>query len=698
VPVNAPDSPYTLALNPGTLIADRYRIDGAAAGASATAIRYNAQDMTTGDPVVVKEFLARSFVSREPDGVSVRPHSAEDERDFLRAVRRFALEGALLAEVRHPNLVRVRRVLDANGTTYWVMDRHRTHSLSEFLQSAGGHLAPAQAGRLVQQLLLALEPLHTESMIHRGLSPRSVHVTADGSALLLGFSTRRHVALHATDLVPGFAAFEQYGTRDIGPWTDVYAISAILFYLLTGVTPPSALERAAGEALASPSVLVPGLPAGLVRLVLRGMALLPQQRPHAASELRRQLETSLAEGSGATSRSASASLGYEAAMLGENNGGDETDRGSTLRLAEGGIVVPGEEPGAAAGLLRKLGTAFRRPAAEAPITELIPERQRQAPPAREIPQPAPALSIEQPRVVQQAVAPIEVPMPAPVAAAPRPVDVAQPVARPKAIETLPPAPVPVAAPRAFDVAAEIALAQEEFNLAVTQPNRRRRYSLVAAAALVIGIAGSLALLTRSGAASGSSIAATAQAQPSSASSDAASRPVAPASHEAVEGGAVLQSTKQSDTQTTRPAGQTASGNQRTATTAREAALAPARRAESPAPTQPTGVLPSGSLPRLSIAVNASTDLKIVPPEILVDARTRLTNGQDQVDQGDYQVARRTFRSALTQLDSIANRYPDSQSLRSLRKEIEQADTKAVQACGAENEMRKRRGDQTRACQ
>jgi hypothetical protein len=112
------------------------------------------------------------------------------------------------------------------------------------------------------------------------------------------------------------------------------------------------------------------------------------------------------------------------------------------------------------------------------------------------------------------------------------------------------------------------------------------------------------------------------------------------------------------------------------------------------------VLPAGRLPNLKIAAisGSTTDLKILPPELLVDSRTRLTNGQDQAEQGDYVVARRTFRGAIAQLDSVAARYPDSQSIKSLRRDIEQADSRAQQACSAENDMRKRRGEEARACQ
>src|SRR5256885_1813126 len=211
VNADALESQHALALRPGVLLADRYRLVRSGRGTSSFAFSYNAEDLSTGEAVVIKEFFPRSLVSREADGLSVRPHSQECERDFLRALHRFALEGAVLAESSHPNLVRVRAVIDANATVYLVMEQHETQPLAEYMKSVGGRILSADAGRLIQDLLSALQILHADSIIHHDLSPRTVHVGADGSARLLEFSARRHLPLHATDLASGFAAFEQYG-------------------------------------------------------------------------------------------------------------------------------------------------------------------------------------------------------------------------------------------------------------------------------------------------------------------------------------------------------------------------------------------------------------------------------------------------------------------------------------------------------
>ncbi|HEY2376982.1 MAG TPA: protein kinase [Gemmatimonadaceae bacterium] len=665
---DAQESNHALALRAGALLADRFRVVRSSRGTSPFAFSYQAEDLLNGDAVVIKEFFPRSLVSRGADGVSVRPHSPDCERDFLRALHRFALEGAVLAEIAHPHVVRVRTVVDANQTVYQVMDRHETQSLADFLQSSQGRVPPADAKRIIQQLLSALELLHAESIIHRDLSPRTVHVTDAGAAILLEFSARRHLPVHTADLASGFAAFEQYGTKDIGPWTDVYATSALLYFLLTGTTPPSALERAAGEAVASPLTTVSGLAPGLAGLVMRGMALLPQQRPHAVSEFRRQLESALVEGRSAPARAQHTTSSPEIASR-FDEGHPDVDAGAGLRLAAGGIVVPGEERGSAR-LFRKLKSA----AARFGGNSLPPDLPLETDPFEAFARSAAA----------------SVAMPAP----PRPTIVEErplaptPTSTPIVTAFGAALPVPAAATRRFDLVAETLTPEDEFT-DMAAPSRRRRYSLAAGALLVVGIGSSLILLARSGRASGVRAP---SGTPAGASTPSASAS-APA-HQVVEGGAVLQSVSHSSSAADPAVDSPASVAKRSNAPERTAAPAASR---SPDPTPV--IVPAGRMPSVKIAVPGSAqELKIVPPEVLVDARTRLTNGQDQADQGDYVIARRTFRTAIAQVDSIVNRYPDSQAIKNLRRDIEQADGRALQACTAENEMHKRRGEEARACQ
>ena len=671
------------ALRPGVILADRFRLVRSERGTSPFAFSYQAEDLTTGESVIIKEFFPRSLVSRGADGLSVRAHSPECERDFLRALHRYALEGAVLAESTHPNLVRVRAVVDANATVYLVMNCHATQSLGDYVRAAGGRVASADAGRIVQHLLSALQVLHTESIIHRDLSPRSVHVGADGSAILLEFSARRHLPLHATDLASGFAAFEQYGMRDIGPWTDVYAVSALLYYMLTGAVPPSALDRAAGEGFVSPLASIPGVAPGLARLAMKGMALLPQQRPHAVSELRRLLDGALAEAAATAPRSAPSAAQSEVApsemaQSVEDANVSDYDRTAPLRLAAGGIVMPGEERGLR--LLRMLGGAasrFRRSMTPNPRTTSGP-----AASAYEAPEPRSTRREREPE------APPVMERTAPMVASPT-------FSAPAVALSKPPTASSPEQPRGMDLAAEIALATDVVQSMAVEENNRRRYNIAAMAALVLVVGGSLVVLARNGRASG------VRTQETVVPAATSTPPSSPAgtggdSHVAVESGAVQQSTTRAAAVPSRSESDSPAAKH-AAPAARQTPVAAASNPE-PSPAREP-VLPAARIPNVKFAVTGgAADLKIVPPELLVDPRTRLTNGEDQVEQGEYITARRTFRSAILQLDSAATRYPESQAIKSLKRDLEQADTRAVQACAAENEMRKRRGEQARACQ
>jgi serine/threonine protein kinase len=717
VTADALDSQHALALRPGVLLADRFRLVRLIRGTSSFAFSYEAEDLTSGDTVIIKEFFPRSLVSRAADGAAIKPHSPECERDFLRALHRFALEGAVLAESTHPNLVRVRAVVDANGTVYLVMDRYEAQPLAEFIRGAGGRIASSEAGRLAHQLLAALQVLHSESIIHRDLSPRSVHVGADGAAILLEFSARRHLPLHASDLASGFAAFEQYGMREIGPWTDVYAVSALLYYMLTGNAPPSALERAAGEAVPSPIASVPGVIPGLARLAVKGMALLPQQRPHAVSELRRQLDGALAEANATQARNAAnalaADMAADSASIAYENAGDD-ERAAPLRLAAGGIVVPGEERSAR--LLRKLGSVasrLRRTMAPNAIPDLEPDEEPESelrysppPPTQTVtparqPEPVPTARQPEPAPTPLRQAPLAssshqaegVTNTAPPVERPKPVAPSMTFARVAVSERARPA-VAAEPSREFDLATELALASDEMHAKLERDTTRRRYSLAAGTALVLVVGGALVLLARNSRASSIKPLESQSTPTAAAPSNAVALPVAADPHVTVDGGAVLQSgahvgasAARAETDAPEPSVKRVS-----------ATTAPAQQPAAPAPAR-DAMLPTAKTPNVKIAVmGATSDLRLMPPELLVDSRTRLTTGQDQIEQGEYATARHTFRSAMLQLDSVAARYPESQAVKSLKHDLEQADARAVQACGAENEMRKRRGEQARACQ
>lgn len=286
---------HALTLPPGTLLDRRYRILDVLNGASAFAVTYRARDVTDEQDVVVKEFLPRALVSRSADHRSIRAHSPDDRIAFARCRRRFAREAELLADIGHANLPRIRAHFSANGTAYLVADYCDGVSLVELAATSGGRVAADLAVSLTMQVLDALQALHAEGLVHASVAPDNIRVTPDSRAILLGLGTTRHVLGDGKAPAAGFAPIEQYGSREVGPWTDVYSCGAVLYTMLNGAPPPSAIERAAGQQVTPPRPGASDAPTGLARVMMGALAHLPGARPHSAEELRRRLEAAVCE-------------------------------------------------------------------------------------------------------------------------------------------------------------------------------------------------------------------------------------------------------------------------------------------------------------------------------------------------------------------------------------------------------------------
>ena len=286
---------HALMLPPGTLLDRRYRILDVLSGASAFAVTYRARDVTDEQDVVVKEFLPRAFVSRAGDQRSIQAHSPDDRTAFARCRRRFAREAELLADIGHENLPRIRAHFNANGTAYLVTDCCDGVSLAELAATSGGRIPAERAVPLAMQVLDALQALHAEGLVHGSVAPDNIRVTPDARAILLGLGTTRHVLGDAKAPAAGFAPIEQYGSREVGPWTDVYACAAVLYTMLNGAPPPSAIERAAGQQVTPPRADAIELAPGLARVMMGALAHLPGARPHSAEEFRRRLEAAVGE-------------------------------------------------------------------------------------------------------------------------------------------------------------------------------------------------------------------------------------------------------------------------------------------------------------------------------------------------------------------------------------------------------------------
>jgi serine/threonine protein kinase len=228
--------------------------------------------------------LARRPIDLDPAG-----------RDQLRE------EGRLLARLSHPNLVRVID-LDLHGDRpYLVLEYVAGRTLQQSIQER--RPSPREAARLVAALAGAVAYLHAQGVVHQDIKPKNILIDPQGQPRLidLGLARLRHAWSGEPEAssggTPAYMAPEQ-ATGDperIGPWTDVFGLGGVLYYLLTGRAPyegdsfRSLLEQARTGQIIPPRRINPKVPRSLSRLCLRALARDPQRRPSSAAELEQAL-------------------------------------------------------------------------------------------------------------------------------------------------------------------------------------------------------------------------------------------------------------------------------------------------------------------------------------------------------------------------------------------------------------------------
>ena len=211
-------------------------------------ITYLAHDFNLNQEVAIKEYLPMELAVREQDFL-VQPASDTHGELFKWGLDRFMTEAQTLARFKHPNIVRVLAVFQANRTGYMVMEYEEGDSLKDIL-ARRQTLEEDDLLKIALPILGGLEKVHEHGFIHRDIKPANIFIREDGSPVLIDFGSARQ-ALGAetrtlTTLVsPGYAPFEQYFSKgeQQGPWTDIYGLGATLYRAVTGHPPQDAVDR-----------------------------------------------------------------------------------------------------------------------------------------------------------------------------------------------------------------------------------------------------------------------------------------------------------------------------------------------------------------------------------------------------------------------------------------------------------------------
>ncbi|HEU5176988.1 MAG TPA: serine/threonine-protein kinase [Burkholderiales bacterium] len=227
-----------------------YRIEKVL-GVGGFGLTYLALDGNLNLKVAVKEYLPDDVATRGADQ-SISPRSPDNAEHFGWGKQRFLDESRVVASFRHPNIVRVMRFFEANGTAYMVMEFVEGAALNDWIRTRRP-LAQPQLASIVGPLLDGLEVVHKAGFLHRDIKPGNIYIREDGTPVLLDFGAARMRTGDLTTIVsPGFAPFEQYHNKgNQGPWSDLYALGGVLYWMITGNKPHEAAARIKADTMPS---------------------------------------------------------------------------------------------------------------------------------------------------------------------------------------------------------------------------------------------------------------------------------------------------------------------------------------------------------------------------------------------------------------------------------------------------------------
>ena len=285
----------------GTVLKEQYLV-GKVLGQGGFGITYLGWDLYLDIPVAIKEYYPSGVVMRDTTvTMDVVSCSGDEGARFRNNKERFLREAKMLARFSQvPEIVQVKNFFLANNTAYIVMEYVEGTTLKQYVADHGGKLSVEETLSILRPVIEALCKVHKAGLVHRDISPDNIMMLPSGGVKLLDFGAVRDVGEAAVDkqltksteaiLKQGYAPIEQYQKRgSLGPWTDVYALCATIYYCLTGEVPPDAPERLLGYEDLNLQEKVPSLSEDHAKALEHGMALRAEQRTDSMDTLYQEL-------------------------------------------------------------------------------------------------------------------------------------------------------------------------------------------------------------------------------------------------------------------------------------------------------------------------------------------------------------------------------------------------------------------------
>ncbi|MBQ0012389.1 MAG: PASTA domain-containing protein [Clostridiales bacterium] len=237
-------------LSPGSILQDRY-IVGKVLGYGGFGVTYLAWDGKLEQKVAIREYLPGEFSTRIPGQLEVSVFNGVKNEQFHAGLQKFVDEAKRVGKFQsEPGIVKVFNTFEENATAYIVMEYLEGETLSSYIKREG-KIPEEQAVNMLLPIIQSLIHVHEEGLLHRDIAPDNIFLTNKGETKLIDFGASRYATTsHSRSLTvivkPGYSPEEQYRSRgDQGEYTDVYSLAATLYKMITGKTPPDAMERRA---------------------------------------------------------------------------------------------------------------------------------------------------------------------------------------------------------------------------------------------------------------------------------------------------------------------------------------------------------------------------------------------------------------------------------------------------------------------
>ena len=271
-------------------------------GGGGFGIVYRAWDHQLERTIAIKEFMPGSLAVRGEDMTLVL-RSERFSKAFSAGLNSFIQEARLLARFNHPNLLHVLRFWVQNDTAYMGTLFYSGTTLSNLREQKPELIDEAWIRRVLPMLFGAIKTIHDEGYLHRDISLDNIQIQDNGLPVLLDFGSARRTIGNLSDetetmLRPGYAPIEQYtddNESEQGPWTDIYALGAVLHTLIVGAPPPVSVVRSIQDTYKPLAALQPaGYSLSLLQAVDRALALRMEDRPQSIDEFAALIEMPVA--------------------------------------------------------------------------------------------------------------------------------------------------------------------------------------------------------------------------------------------------------------------------------------------------------------------------------------------------------------------------------------------------------------------